>query len=402
MSGELTIGSMLPLSGPGAPEAGEYRNGAQLAISEINARGGVLGRKLKLICADSDDQGTDAMLRAARWLIDEKGVNAIINGYNIGSQNAEYEPIADAEIIYIHANTLIQHHETVASDPKRYFGCFMGNPADYWYGQGFIKLLSWLKETGQWTPSNNRLAIISGTRPYSIVIANAMRAVAADFGWETAFGPEVVEIPRTDWQDVLDRARECDPAVLINTHLYQHDLAHFQRQFLENPMRCLVYLQYGGLHNSFTTSTGKSSNGVMIGTVTGLLQDEIGISFARRYSEAFGISSSPQIGCVTYASVRHYASAVAVAGCVGAPYESGDKNRKVAQALLDQPFRSVTGTINYHKAWQAAIPYPDYTADPSLGMPHLFYQVQRGICKIIAPDPYSTGKFEIPSWIKFE
>ncbi|MCA2380073.1 amino acid ABC transporter substrate-binding protein [Agrobacterium genomosp. 3 str. RTP8] len=400
MSDEILIGSMLPLSGAGAPDANEFRNGAQLAISEINAKGGVLGRKLKLVCADSGNQNADAVLEAARWLIDERGVNAIINGYNIGSQNAEYEPIADAEIIYIHANTLIQHHETVASDRYRYFGCFMGNPADYWYGQGFIKLLSWLRDTGQWVPSSNRLAIISGTRPYSIVIANAMRTAATEFGWEAAFGPEIVETPRSDWREVLDRARKSDPAVLINTHFYQHDLVHFQRQFLENPMKCLVYLQYGGLHHSFADATGESANGVIIGTVVGLLQDEIGMNFANRYTAAYGISSSPQIGCVTYGSVRHYAHSVAVAGCVGAPYENSNKNREVACALMDQPFRSVTGTINYHRGWQAAIPYPDFTADPSLGMPHLFFQTQRGVSKIIAPAPYNTGQFEPPSWLR--
>lgn len=31
--------------------------------------------------------------------------------------------------------------------------------------------------------------------------------------------------------------------------------------------------------------------------------------------------------------------------------------------MLATPFRSVVGTINYHPA---AIPYPDYTNDPSL------------------------------------
>jgi len=400
MSNELLIGSMLPLTGESALDAREFRNGAQLAISEINAKGGVLGRKLKLICADSGDQRADALLEAARWLIDEKGVNAIINGYNIGSQNAEYEPIADAGIIYIHANTLIQHHETVASDPYRYFGCFMGNPADYWYGQGFIKLLSWLRDTGRWTPSSNRLAIISGTRPYSIVVANAMRAAAADFGWMTAFGPEIVETPRTDWHAVLDRARESDPAVLINTHFYQHDLAHFQQQFLQNPMKCLVYLQYGGIHQSFANAVGQAADGVIVGTVIGLLQDEIGMNFANRYLAAFGMSSSPQVGCVTYGSVRHYANAVAIAGCVGAPYESNSNNRLVAKALLDEPYRSVSGTINYHRNWQAAIPFPNYTADPSLGMPHLFFQTQRGVGRIIAPEPYNTGQFESPPWLR--
>lgn len=64
------------------------------------------------------------------------------------------------------------------------------------------------------------------------------------------------------------------------------------------------------------------------------------------------------------------------------------------------PFRSVVGTINYHPQWQAAIPYPDYTNDPSLGMPHLFYQIQKSgqEHEIIAPDPYNTARFRLPSW----
>ena len=42
------------------------------------------------------------------------------------------------------------------------------------------------------------------------------------------------------------------------------------------------------------------------------------------------------------------------------------------------------------------IPYPDDTADPSIGMPHLTFQIQDGQQKIISPEPYTTGKFQVP------
>jgi branched-chain amino acid transport system substrate-binding protein len=103
----------------------------------------------------------------------------------------------------------------------------MGNPAEYWYGQGFIKFLSWLRDTDKWRPRNNRLAIISGSKPYSIVIANAMAGAAAQFGWFVSFGPEIVSTPRTDWSEVLDQARKSDPVVIANTHFYASDLAAF-------------------------------------------------------------------------------------------------------------------------------------------------------------------------------
>ncbi|MBP9048728.1 MAG: ABC transporter substrate-binding protein [Tabrizicola sp.] len=396
----IKIGSMLPFHAATLNDATEFRNGAQLAIAEINARGGINGRPLSLVCIDSGDQSSAALTAAAQRLVDEHGVHAIINGYNMGSMNAEYEVVADAGLIYIHNNTLIQHHDTVASDPERYFGCFMGNPADYWYGQGFIKFISWLRDTGQWRPESNRLAIISGSRPYSIVIAKAMQSAARDFGWDVAFGPAVVETPTRDWKAVLDKARASRPAVLVNTHFYAGDLAYFHKQFLEDPFRCLVYMQYGGVHRSFIDIAGELTEGVIVGTVIGLLADPIGRAFAERYTAAFGAASTPEVGCATYGSVHHYAIAAAIAGGTGAPYDPTEQNRKVAAALRATPYRSVVGTINYHPRWQAAIPYPDYTNDPSLGMPHLFYQVQKvgQEHEIIAPEPYTTARFRLPSW----
>ena len=107
---------MVPLTGTSANDGREFRNGLQLAISEVNAEGGILGRQLKPIFIDTGNQTASEVVRAAHVLISEHRVHAIINGYNIGTQNSEYEPIADSGIIYIHHNTLLQHHDTVASD----------------------------------------------------------------------------------------------------------------------------------------------------------------------------------------------------------------------------------------------------------------------------------------------
>jgi hypothetical protein len=99
----------------------------------VSRRGGpCCGRPLSLVCIDSGNQSSAALTAAAQRPVGEHGVHAIINGYNMGSMNAEYEVVADAGLIYIHNNTLIQHRDTVASDPERDYGCFMGNPADYW------------------------------------------------------------------------------------------------------------------------------------------------------------------------------------------------------------------------------------------------------------------------------
>ena len=397
----IPIGSMVPISGASAADGREFRNGVILAIEEINALGGIHGRPLAPFFCDTHNQSAEEVTAAARFLLSKHSVHAIINGYNIGSQNAEYEPIADAGIIYVHHNTLIQHHDTIMGNPERYFGCFMSDPADYWYGQGFIKFISWLRDSGHWRPDSNRLAIISGSRPYSIVTANAMRSSASDFGWNVCFGPEIVRTPTTEWQLAIDRARETRPAILANTHFYASDIAHFQQQFARKPMNCLVYLQWGGMHQTFLDIANTSAEGAIIGTVVGLVHDADGIAFSNRYRARFGSNSTPEVGALSYSAMHHYALAAGIAGGTGAPYEF-TQNRKVAHRLKNLTYRSVLGTIHYHPDWQAAVPYPDATSDPSRGMPHLFYQVRDNGSKldVIAPEPYTTGKFQMPPWFR--
>ena len=49
----IKIGFPIPLSGPTAVYGEPVLKGAELAVSEINAKGGVLGRKLELLSRDS-------------------------------------------------------------------------------------------------------------------------------------------------------------------------------------------------------------------------------------------------------------------------------------------------------------------------------------------------------------
>jgi branched-chain amino acid transport system substrate-binding protein len=394
----VMIGSMVPLTGSSANDGREFRNGLILAIEEVNARGGILGRPLEAVFIDTGNQTAGEVVRAARQLISRHRVSAIINGYNIGPQNSEYEPIADAGIIYIHHNTLLQHHDTVASDPDRYFGCFMSDPAEYWYGQGFIKFISWLRDSGRWRPRNRKIAIISGPKPYSIVIANAMNACARQFGWELPHAPQIHPV-NSDWCSVLDGIRHHDPAVLAMTHFHAGDLARFHLQFMERPLNSLLYLQYGALHRVFSEITGEKARGVITCTVIGLPRDELGRKFAASYRARFGPQSTPEIGCQPYCSLHHYAIAAAVAGGVGEPGDV-EINRRIAKALMDIPYRSVAGMIRYHPTWQAAVPYPDATQDPSLGLPHLFYQLRgpEEPAALIAPEPFVEQPFELPPW----
>lgn len=396
----IKIGAAIPLTGYAAADGLEAQRGFELAVEDINAVGGVLGRPLELVAEDTGEMGPDLTIQALQRLIDSHGVHAVFANYNTGTQTAEYDTIADSGIIYIHANTDIIHHETVSGDPDRYFGTFMADPAEYWYGEGLLKFLNNLSESGQYTPPNKKIAIITSSVSYSAVIANAIKSNAERYGWEIAL-EEIVTVPLSEWGPTLAKIREIDPAVIANTHYLAQDLAQFMVQFTPNPTNSLVYMQYGPSLPAFREIAEDSANGVIYSTVLGTLPDELGKPFNKRYRERFGEKSSPKLGGAMYDFINQWAIAAAMAGGSGGPGEA-EVNRRVADRLRSLIYRGLGGTIRYMVPEQAATPYPNATPDPSLGMPHQFLQIQDYTKdeELIAPWPYETASFMMPPWTK--
>src|SRR5688572_16268463 len=198
----IIIGGGVPLTGWAAADGIEFKRALEMACDEINAMGGILGRPVQPVFEDTKEQGADNIIPAMQRLVDRHGVHAIINGYNTGAVTQEYDVIADAGIIYIHHNTDIVHHETVGKHPERYFGIFMGDPAEYWYGEGLLSFLNGLGEKKEWERPNNKIAIVTGSQNYSVVIANAIKENAAKYGWEISLF-ETVVVPISEWGPTL-------------------------------------------------------------------------------------------------------------------------------------------------------------------------------------------------------
>ena len=397
---KIPIGSMYPLTGAAAVDGLGYKRGIELACEEINDYGGILGKKIENFYVDTKNMSANEVVAAANYLIDKHNVHALIQGYNIGPNDAEYEPIADAGIIYMHVNTAIQHHNTVKSNPDRYFNCFMADPAEYWYGGGYITMLKDLRDSGQWKMPNNKIALIVGSIPYSVVIANAMKEFAPDAGFEVAFS-EVVQTPTTEWGPVLAKVRKVNPGAIANTHFFAGDIAQCQVQFAENPTNSLFYYQYGALQKAFRDIAGDASVGAMTGTVDGLLSDDYGKTYVNAHKKKFGADADYQPGALSYGPMHHYALAAAIAGGTGEPGNM-EQNRKIAWALKRFTYRGPTGSYWYHPEFQATLPYPTYTRDPSLGHPHMLQQIQDKTKDpvVIYPEPYNVGKYQKPSWFK--
>lgn len=391
-SGEpVILGIAAALTGPGAADGIDFMQGFQMAVDDLNAMGGIMGRPVKAVIEDAKEMGPRNNIAATRALIDRHGVNAMFTGY-LTNSGAEYDIIADAGVIHLNCNTYETTAKIVRDDPERYWSIF-SDTTEAWYGQGLLVYLKSLMESGDFKPANRKLAIITSNYAYSVLIATNVRDLAQEFGWEVSLYEEVVT-PIAEWGPTLAKIRQDPPGLIVNTHTSPQDIAQFALQFATDPTPSLVYMQYGPSTPEFIDLAQKSANGILWATVVAALPGEFGLNFEDRYKKAYGEKAGFRNGGQTYDLVMIYAKAAAMSG------NPGDA-RAVANILKNHlVHRGVCGSWEFNHPDQCCRPYPGATADPSLGLTHHFYQIQDGQQVIVGPKPYVAGSFQTPAWIK--
>lgn len=86
-SDTVKIGGVAPLSGSVAVYGVECKNGIDLAVEEINAAGGIAGKKIEFICED-DEGSPDKTVNAFKKLITKDGVKYVIGSLTSGCTQA--------------------------------------------------------------------------------------------------------------------------------------------------------------------------------------------------------------------------------------------------------------------------------------------------------------------------
>src|SRR5438876_9924415 len=71
--GPIKIGEINSFSGIGAPFTGPYKRAVEMAVEEVNAKGGVLGRKVEVLFRDDKGQPAEAVKQAQELVSGETG-----------------------------------------------------------------------------------------------------------------------------------------------------------------------------------------------------------------------------------------------------------------------------------------------------------------------------------------
>jgi len=97
--GTIKIGVLAPTSGSEAYYGNDMLQTYQLAVEEINAAGGILGRKLELYQADDACNPNEGALAASK--IVSQNVDFVVGGYCSGSTIPGLQQFADAKLIML-------------------------------------------------------------------------------------------------------------------------------------------------------------------------------------------------------------------------------------------------------------------------------------------------------------
>jgi branched-chain amino acid transport system substrate-binding protein len=389
-AGKIRIGSTYPLTGFAAGDGQEMLRGSTMAIEEINASGGILGMQVEHIVIDAEDMAPEKIISAFERLINQEKVNAIINGFILGT-GPEYDLVSETPTIYMHANTYQPNADMVKQNPDKYWMTFHCDPTEIWYGIGFPKIMQRLIDSGVWKPYNTKVAVLTSNIPYSTSIAKLFQEEVKKIGWTVSLY-EQVTLPTVEWGPILAKIRKDPPGLVFQAHYAPADLATFTKQFMEDPTPSLVYEQYGPSIPEFLELAGSDANGIIWSTVIGPLADAHANAYRKRYQERWKDQAGWSQNGIQYDLFKMYLEAVAVAG-------DPTDIRKVAGIIENGIYRGVCGGYSFIKEDHTVPCYPANTLDPSLGMPHLHFQIQGQEHKLIFPDPYATDKFVLPKWL---
>lgn len=388
----IIIGVPAAQSGPvGVADHQDWTNGVQMAIEDINAAGGVLGRQLEAKIIDLDMLTPEGNVAGFQALI-EGGSHAIASAFTIIPPPA-MDVAAPSGIPYLHGNTSTLNVDLFKSDPEKYRNIFQLDVPESYYGSGFVKFLQDMKASGKWAPKNNRIHIVQGQISYTQLISKATQEAAAATNGEWVIG-EITDIqfPVQDWSPIIRALQEQDAAAIMIDHWVAAELAAFAQQYAFDPVPdSLVYLQYGPSQPEFLDLAQGAGEGMVWGTVYGVYADEQGAAFRERYRAKYPGTMGMVYTGGGYDAVQILAKAWAEVGDPSDFDAVGDAIRKIE-------YRGVNGFYKINPETNSGISYPNMTDDPEAGQAHLFFQVQDNEHRIIAPEPFAEVEFMAPPW----
>jgi len=243
----VRIGVILPLTGSQAAFGGALKNGYVIAVDEINARGGVLGKKVELDFYD-DQSKPDQAVQGVSKLVDQDRTPIILGSFSSESTKAMVPAVTQRQIPLIipaaNADNLME-----SNSPWIFRIC--AGAADY-----ARATIAFLKDNG----APKTMAIVYENTNFGQGAMKAMSAAAQGAGIKVV-ALESYEAKSPDYRAVLQRVKRAAPDVIYFCS-YLLDATTLMRQSQEIDLNPRYYTSAGtGFATvEFPTAKGAGKN----------------------------------------------------------------------------------------------------------------------------------------------
>jgi len=324
----LKVGVQAPITGSYANEGQGIENGARLLAEQINAKGGVMGKKIEVISCD--DQGT-AMAAAicAKDLVN-KGVSLVVGSYTSTCAEA-------AQKTYYKAGVLQTSDGTADSLTEHGYWTFLRssfpNSAEAEFTANYLVKVK----------KYQRIVIISDFSSYANGLANAAEAAIKKLGGNVV-SRDKIKADSQNFTPVLTNIKSKNPDAIYFAGYYT-DGGQLRSQQLALGIKADFY---GGDANDtpdFVKLAGSAAEGAFIVNVPepAALPYEIAKSFIADYQKKYGEMPPSIWGLMNIDGMRAIIHAM--------EQNKSFDTKKAVEYLqnMKEPLQGVTGPIAFAK-----------------------------------------------------
>jgi branched-chain amino acid transport system substrate-binding protein len=196
----IKIGIPIGLSGANSVVAPSVVQAAQLAAAEINAKGGILGRKVELAVAD-DGSGADGAVKAFNSLVFQQKVNAIITMETSAARNAGLPVVGRGKVPFIYTSS----YEGRSCSPYLYVDAWVPD-------QQVAPVIDYFqKQKGAKT-----FFLVGSDYAFGRGMLEFTRKYIEAHGGKVV-GEEYLPMDASDWTSVLSKVRAAKPDALVSS-----------------------------------------------------------------------------------------------------------------------------------------------------------------------------------------
>ncbi|WP_432931712.1 urea ABC transporter substrate-binding protein [Microbispora sp. CA-135349] len=210
-SGTIKVGILHSLSGTMAISEVTVRDAELLAIDEINAAGGVLGRKLEPVVEDGASDWPTFAEKATKLIAQDK-VAAVFGGWTSASRKAMLPVFEKRKALLWYP----VQYEGLESSPYIFYTGATTN-------QQIVPGLDYLKEQGK-----KKLFLVGSDYVFPRTANKIIKAYAAANGMEI-LGEEYTPLGHTEYSTLVNKIVEAKPDAVFNTLNGDSNVAFFKQ-----------------------------------------------------------------------------------------------------------------------------------------------------------------------------